>query len=228
TAPAKVTVLPSMNLDGWSNIITGLGRQLYDKAASAVVSFYAMQEMDAENLYAADDNAAKIVDKLPEEAVRKWITLEVGDADLAATIEDYVDQKNIPAHVEHAWKWGRLYGGAAILINVDDGMEMRKPLNLRSIRKVLGFTVLSRWELVPQRRDTDIASPTFGEPLTYTLTPRRGTGMRSAFHEEIHRSRLVIFDGVPLPMRLEQHNHGWGDSVLTRPKDAIRNYAASH
>lgn len=221
-------MIPSFSLDGWSNVITGFGRQAFDKLANSVATYIQMPEAEVEDLYAVDDNAAKIVDKLPEEALRKWISLEVGDSELASGIDTYLDKMNVPAQLEKAWKWARLYGGAAILINVDDGKELRERLEPKAIRKIRSFTVMSRHELHARRWDTDIESESFGLPLTYNICPRRGTGARSAMNEDVHRSRLIIFDGAPLPLRLEQQNLGWGDSVLTRAKSAVRGYAAAH
>ena len=66
--PSMVKHLARVTQDGWHNIVTGLGSFRRDKRMSSRPEFNIMTETEAEQIYASDDVAAKIVDALPEEA----------------------------------------------------------------------------------------------------------------------------------------------------------------
>ena len=57
--------------DGWSNIITGMGKRAKDARTHQDITWYRMTEYDIENLYAGDAMAAKIADMPIEEALQK-------------------------------------------------------------------------------------------------------------------------------------------------------------
>ena len=79
---------------------------------------------------------------------------------------------------------------------------------------------LSRYEIVSGPLCRDPTSPYFGEPEYYTLAASTAGGV------QIHPSRVVPLVGLE---RLETSRavDCWGDSVLQRIYDAVRNTAAS-
>jgi phage-related protein (TIGR01555 family) len=68
--------------------------------------------------------------------------------------------------------------------------------------------------------DRDPASPTFGEPLYYTLASLNGGAVN------IHPSRVLRFIGAER-LELNFNVDGWGDSVLMAMYDAIHHAALS-
>jgi phage-related protein (TIGR01555 family) len=215
-------------MDGWFNVITGLGTLQKDKRLGAEVEYSGLKEKEVEQLYAADDVAASLVDILPEDAVREWIKFEF-DTELGKAIEDYLDDLKLSENLEVGWKWGRLYGGSAILINIDDSQDLSLPLDLNRIRQIFSFVPLTRYELKPVKIEDDLTSHNFGKPILYEFNSRRnvisGKGSKNRL---IHHTRLIRFDGVQLPLGLHIANQHWGDSVLTRTYNAIRNYNTSN
>lgn len=220
-------------VDGWVNILTGLGDSLRDKRLAAEAQFQPLTETEAEALYGSDDVAAAIVDTLPDEALRTWLTFHAdengdgtddGDSTIDAAVKDKLEGLNARECFKQAWTWSRLYGGAAVLLNLDDSLDLEAPLVVSAIRDVNSLTVLSRWELMTSTIDLDLnlRSPRYGQPIYYRFAPRRGGANGSGLR--IHHSRILRFDGVPLPVRLFSQNHYWGDSVLNRAQNAIRNY----
>lgn len=223
---SMVQAAKHITTDGWSNILTGVGMAGMDKAQAAYLTYATMTELEAETLYSADDVAATIVDTLPDEACRQWLTVTSDVDGLGADLDKAMDAIKAPSALNRAWKWGRLYGGAAALINVDDSKDLGLPLDLNQVRELKSFIVLTRWELQAGTIDTDIFSTRYGMPLTYRLSPKAGN--TTDVGQEIHHSRLIPFLGVELPMRQQQQNQYWGDSVLNRPRAAIRNYQTSN
>jgi phage-related protein (TIGR01555 family) len=92
---------------------------------------------------------------------------------------------------------------------------------------VKGLLVLDRTELSVSKYDYDPSSPSFGQPLTYMLSPRGAIATDSGNVQpgmEVHRSHLLFFRGQRLPKYLQHAEDGWGDSVLQASWDRIRNF----
>lgn len=214
-------------LDGWLNLITGLGARGKDKRVSAKVHWMRHDDLFFEHLYAADGMAARIVDLLPEEAMRKgWSYTGVEKAKSDAIINrlNDLDSKN---KIREAWKQARQYGGSAIVYFSKGTVGMEEPM--RPNEEVVALQVLNRFELQadPTSIDMNPLSPTFRLPTLYRLTLIQGGGTDLNMLA-IHVSRLELFHGAKLPRRLFIENGYWHDSVLTRPFNAIRNYQTSN
>jgi phage-related protein (TIGR01555 family) len=234
-ALAKVTI------DGWLNILTGLGTRSKDKRLSSQIDFDIMSETECEQLYGASDVASTIVDTLPEEALREWLTVQFGDdkggaaeddetgAAGAKSVEDKLHDLGAQSKFEEVWRFARMYGGSGILLGLDDSKQLEEPVDPLQVRSVNSMTVLSRFELVIGDMtdiDLDMQSPRYGQPLYYRFHPRRGGAQGAGLR--IHHSRILRFDGAKLPIKLFISNRYWGDSVLNRTRNAIRNYETSH
>lgn len=211
--------------DGWANLLTGLGVSGKDKRLSLEAYWERMDQSTAEDTYAGDDVFAKIVDMLPEEAVREWIKISGIDGVTERKLLEGCEAFEIKERLCWAWKLSRIYGGAALLMVVDDGKDLSEPLDIKSVRSLKSLVPFNRWELVAAQFDTDFTSMTFGEPTVYRLTPQTTTDANLA---EIHASRLLKFDGVQLPRRLYVRNNYWGDSILSRVQNALKNFNSEH
>lgn len=213
-------------VDGWFNVLTGLGRKDRDKRMSAAIEWVPLQEKEVEYLYAGDDMAAKIVDLLPNEAMRGGFKIigyetEANDALDTACAEIGLKQNSL-----QSWIWARIYGGSGMLLITDDLTKLAEPLPQNAV--VRGLRPIQRWELVPEYEsvEKDIRSPNFGMPTFYQFYPRMVNG--KVIGERIHFTRLVRFDGEELPGSLKRENNYWGDSVLSKLQNAIRNYQTEH
>jgi phage-related protein (TIGR01555 family) len=109
--------------------------------------------------------------------------------------------------------WGRLYGGGALYLGLDDGRMPWEPVDLAALRRVLWVTDVDRRDLYPLSWDSDPLSAHFGLPLTYRLTRMGGTATESV---TVHASRIVRFEGSTPTRRRRLVLQGWGDSVLQR------------
>lgn len=212
--------------DGWMNVVTGLGVLGRDKRKSSTVSYQPMIEQDADDLYSADDIAAKIVDLLPEEAFRegfKIIGLE--SEDKSELLMEQLKKTGAIEALQKGWQQARLYGGSGVFMVTQNLTQLGKPFTIGE--KISAYTVLTRWELFPdfQSIQSDLRKPNFGMPMAYRFQPRM---MSTNTSEMIHASRLIRFDGVDLPQRQKIQNQYWGDSILNRLEDCIRNYSTSH
>ena len=206
-------------LDGWGNVITGLGVTGRDRRMSAAISRSSLDDETLETLYQADDMAAKIVDLLPREMLRQGYTLEIeGDEDkeLAKVALDRLAVLGVNKKIRECFELARLYGGAAILKGVTANGAPGTPSSIRS------FTVLDKTILQPDTSSiiNDLRDPNFGMPAIYTISSSNA----KQNNKKVHRSRLVLIQGVNLPLRLLQQNHYWGQSVLLRVYTSLLNF----
>lgn len=212
-------------LDGWFNLFTGLGTARRDKRMAMQIEWRPLGEQDCEALHAQDDMAAKIVDHIPNEGTREWIEIKKLDEAQLKAICDKIDKLDMVNKLRLAWSWARLYGGSGIFIDAKDGLlDLSKPLSIDTIKTVASLTVLSRYELVGQELESDLSSPNFGLPKYYSLNNRFGAGGI----QRIHHTRIIRFEGVTLARNNFVKNAYWGDSVLTRVLNSIRNFNATN
>jgi len=230
------------NLDGLENIITGLGIEGRDKRVVTTFTHYPLTETEVDDLYSASPMARKIVDKLPEEALRRGIEFTGIEPDDAQDMQDYIYGLKVLENLKLGLQWGRKYGGAMGMFCVEDGLTPDQPLDLTRIRSLKSILVLSRWELYAQSTDriNNHKDPDYGWPRYYTLLNRRGM-MAPTYDKKgrlpkdvldngvkIHYSRLVRFDGVDVGPRKRSLNGYWNDSILTGMEDALKDYSSSH
>lgn len=221
---------PQIKKDGWSNILTNLGIANKDKRTGARVdvSFLSQQELDA--FYQSDDVAARIVDRLPEEMTREGFKVFSEDfEDLTEQVQVIFENFDLDKKIEKALKLSRLYGGAGIIFGVKDSLFPSEPINFNSISSIDYITVLDRFRLISTNSfqiDSDVSSKNFGKPLYYKIQ-NYGPEINSV-NERIHYSRIVRFEGVDVPWQYAAQVDYWGDSVLSRLFNVIRNYQNAH
>jgi len=224
---SKVISKARATFDGWKNILTGLGIAGKDKRVAGVAHYERMLKNEAEETYAADDIAQKIVDMLPEEMVREGFNIKYDGnnfPNLETDIINIIDELEIMPKLEEGIRWGRLYGGSGTIIGIQDGAEPFEPVNLDNIERITFLNNLDRWELHRLNIQNDPTLPKFGMPDSYRIQPTLGGNTI----ENVHCSRILRWDGAKLPRRLFIQNDYWNESVLTRPLNAISNVNQSY
>lgn len=228
--------------DTLRNLVTGLGT-IKDPTHASEFHLHVLSREQLENAYRGDWIARKIVDAPPEDCTREWRQWQATNAQIEA-IEDTEKTHGLQQKVKRAMIRGRLYGGGALVVGVDDGNRPDEPVDLEKVGKdSLKFVVvLNRHELNAGPRIYDVESPWYTRPEYYTVatpmfgfgrdTPRNtpplesGSGSltsRYAGIVRIHPSRVVEFSGNELPdWRLEPMGGGWGDSVLQTAFDTLK------
>ena len=159
--------------------ITGFGSSRDKRETHGYIRKNRIQDESLETLYLQNDMAARIVETLPKETLRAGYRVNVSAEDELEAIETgnaIVERlRNLGANEDlvEAMIWGRLFGGGAIYILVDDGVESQEePLELDRIRSIVGFQVLDRRELMPLTLVADPMDARFGQPEVYQLQPQ--------------------------------------------------------
>lgn len=209
-------------LDGLINVIAGLGTSR-DKRTG---SFYCRTPMDRfalDETYTASGLAGRIVDLPVGDMMRVgWTRTWDGydkDQNSVKAVERAEKYFQVKPSLFEAATWGRLYGGATILM-ILRGENLMTPLNLATVRRgsLQNLQVLDRWRIYPSGKiDKDLNSPNFGKPLTFRIAESS---------VEVHWSRVVVFGGRLTPYFVKNHglNQGWDDSVLQRVIDTVKNF----
>lgn len=213
-----------LKMDGWKNILTGLGLTSRDKRVNSYLEWEGTNQRDVESHYAMSDIAEKIVDYLVEDAFKKEVRF-VNDEDsdeFNEEIHDYLAKFDFFPKFIRGGKYGRLYGGGFLVFGAQDAKLPNDELNKEGIRTIDYLTTLHRYDLHPTGVDTDLTSPFFRTPKSYTL---QGISVdQGQYGGEIHPSRMVRFNGAFLPELLYRSNNYYHDSVLTKVMDKIRDY----
>lgn len=205
--------------DAWQNALTGLGTALRDKLQSTTFRAEAnLSDEMVENLYHQEDMAARIVEALPEGALRRGYSLVVeGEeaSDIPSDLFEYEKRLGFRKALKDAAIWGRCFGGAAIYLGIDDGqLSEEEPVNEDAIRSLDFALVLTKRELTPNSYYETADEGKLGMPETYRLSTI--DGRQADGSDVIHETRLLRFDGARTSTRRRRRNNGWSDSVLQK------------
>jgi len=201
-------------LDGWFNLMSGVGASNGRAQMSFTVNASEYLGLaDCEVLYNFDGVAARVVDSVPTHALRQGFTVSTGEASVETATLDALKSLAAVPMLARAWTWGRLYGGGALLMGVDDGQSPDQPVDEDRIRAVRWLVDLDRRDCYPLTYDRDPDSARFGMPLLYSVTRMGGAASQVM---TAHHSRLLRFEGVTPTRRRRLALQGWGDSVLQR------------
>lgn len=209
------TIRAALVMDALYNAMTGMGTTTHDPMRHMQVRDRA--ELDATQLdilYTTHPLARRIVDLVVDDEFRKPFTVEkIGDdEDQGRALSDELARLQVVNRCSEARKWARLYGGGAILVRVvGDADQLDKPLDPRRLRRIDALTVIDRHDLRPSM-DWYTRG---GEPRFYGWTPTRGG------EHWVHASRIIRFEGLPVPNRERVKRDSWGQSVVDLVWDEI-------
>ncbi len=195
--------------DGWTSSLLGFGTSRDRMKSFSFSANYRPSDPELEELYTSNPIAAKIVDTLADDATREAIEIK-GDQEQADWYYQELDRLNANRAFNQAIKWARLYGGAAILIDIE-GQDPSEPVDLSSSARVARLVVI-------EKSDLSVEYVEKYKPVEYYLFG----GVR------IHASRLLVLTGPIATETARQKNAGFGDSELFRAWDALLNYDMVH
>jgi phage-related protein (TIGR01555 family) len=209
--------------DGLQNVLIGMGtgrdKGQYTKTTATV--FLAQEEL--ENLY-GEWLPRRIVDIYADQATRKGFKVLFGGDGVRAEevqgIEQTIEDLYILEHLNLAAKNARLYGGACLLLFIDDGRPAYMPVDKRNIRRIEEIECLDRWQIAPVINEENLYD--YSKATYYQIIS--GDLINEPTLTYIHKDRILRFDGDWLPYRIRQRNYGWGMSSLQTVYDSFRHY----
>jgi phage-related protein (TIGR01555 family) len=212
-----------LRADGLQNVLIGMGtgrdKSQYTKTTATV--FLAQEEL--ENLY-GEWLPRRIIDIYADQATRKGFKVLFGGEGVRAEevqgIEQVIEDLYILEHLNLAAKNSRLYGGACLLLFIDDGRPAHMPVDKRNIRRIEDIECLDRWQIAPVINEENLYD--YSKATYYQIIS--GDLINQPQLTYIHRDRILRFDGDWLPYRIRQRNYGWGMSSLQTVYDSFKHY----
>lgn len=211
------------------NTLTGLGVGKKDKTTATKVRFNTLlTEAELESLYTSGI-PRRYVDAIGDEILRHVPTIALGgdatsdSADMVAAFDQYLQTTQFHFALAEVIKLQRLYGGAGLVLLIDDGGQPDEPVEPKRIRAIRGYIPLSRHELIPE----DVSITDYSRPSHYRITtsqritPEQNSGYVNL---RVHHTRVARFDGLYLPWNLRSRNTGWGQSVLQLIWESFKRY----
>lgn len=199
--------------DGWANLILSMNGK---KDKSAGFDYQTNKELsfdDQDLIYNGDAIAARICDLPAQDMTRQGIDINHKDADVF--YEEY-ENLNLWSVIEDALRYDAVYGGSAIIMDIDDGEEdWAIPVNFNKIKGINDIFAVDRHYL------SALNNNVIKRPELFTIT-----GLDT--QQQIHVSRLLLFTGIDTGLRNRQAKNGFGQSRIDRVIQAIRNYSIGH
>ncbi len=209
--------------DGFINAVIGHGLRSRDPLAnSRYTAAPILTDQQLAEMYYGNALVRRIIDLPAEEAVKNWIKVDDDDTDERAL--QMLDDLNAEEEFANALRWSRLFGGAAILPVIADGGRFEDPLNETSIEEVVELKVYDKREVIFESLlfNDDPMNVDYGKPEYYQINPINGTPFYA------HKSRVLIFDGDPLPSRERALRNYWGLPTMQGLYDAVCNNDDAH
>ena len=219
-------------LDGFYSTTTGAGISGTDKFAS--YNFSANDDLTKEvleGLYRDSDIAAKVVEQVTKDALRNGYSLESGDfsdGEAADIVEEVETRLKLTNETKQSRIYSRLFGGGGVLIGADDG-KMSSPRNdgkpIRFLRAV------SSCDLTAAAWHADVAAQNFASVAIYDYRLPSFSGETNALPIdaiEVDGTYVEEFYGILTTEDKFRELDGWGDSVLRRVYEPLKQFEASY
>lgn len=216
--------------DGYTNLLNKYGTTQDNSTAYQYNQEIITNDMELIRLYEGNGLFTKIIDRPSEEAVKHGFDIDFGDEDIAEYVDDRMDELDFESKFATAEKWARLYGGAIIVMLVDDGRGLEEPLDWTNVRTIEELRVFERAIVQPDYTsmynfhflDTLDSNRPFAEPEFYQIFSIYG-------YFVVHRSRCLVFRNGRLPEQTTNAIYRyWGIPEYVKIKRALRECITSH
>lgn len=170
-------------------------------------------------LYVEHGIVQTLVDQPVDDAFRTGFEIKSGELE-ANDVEQiliYMERHRILETIMQGIKWGRLYGGGAVMVITDQ--DPKRPLNLSRINEntPIEFRAVDMWELYNTQQNTQD-----------NIEPDSFLGANTEFYNYygfvLHHSRVFKITGKQAPSFLRPRLRGWGMSEVERLVRSINQY----
>lgn len=217
--PAKTIV----HTDGYGNAFSGTGSRADRSMYTRINAPAYIDQNTAAALYMGDGLARRIVDLPATEMTRAGVSFKELDEKLEDQVLAAFDNLDVMHHFADALRWADVFGGAIIVMGINDGGQLDQPLNENGIKSVEFLRVYDRWQTSVNRRYADPMNPGYGKVELYQISPHTGGAPYL-----VHESRILRMDGDTIPDLQRQQNDGWGASTYQSCKEALERVGSSH
>lgn len=218
--------------DGYVNLLNKYGTKQDNSEAYKFEREPVIPDMQLTGLYEGSGLFSKIIDTPAEEALKHGFDLNLKSNEMNAFVDEVLDDLEWDEKATTAIKWARLYGGALIVMLIDDGRGLEEPVDWEHIRSIDELRVYERSIVQP-----DYASlyqqdyggkgignrvSKFGQPEYYYVSSIYGSF-------KVHESRCLVFRNGVLPEQTSNATYlFWGMPEYVRIRRALRETVTAH
>lgn len=216
--------------DGYRNLLNKYGTNFDSSIAYVYEKDEAIPDWELTDQYESNGLFAKIIDAPAEEAVKRGYDFKLNDPGMQDFVEKELDRLDWEEIAATAIKWSRLYGGALIVMIVDDGRYLEDPLDWEEVKELEELMLYERAIVEPEYtslytynpEDTKKYGSRFQTPEFYTVNSQFG-------RFRVHASRCLIFRNGKLPESSMQLNYRFfGIPEMLRLQHALRSAITDH
>lgn len=190
-----------VNYDGrYMNMLNKYNTQKDSSTAYTYTSDGPVSDIELTEQYIENGLFTTIIDTPAEEAVKHGYDFKLNDPEVEDFISDELDRLDWEETAATAIKWSRLYGGAIIVMVVDDGCSLDEPLDWDAVEEVEELLVYERAVVDPDQDSLYSYNPEkvrkrgsrFQDPEYYWVNSRYG-------RFRVHESRCLVFRNSRMP-----------------------------
>lgn len=184
--------------DGYKNLLNKYGTEDDVSEHYRFESSDPVTDIELTINYEENGLFSKIIDIPSDDAVSSGFSYGLSDMDMEKYINDSLDELDFEEKASTAIKWSRLYGGALMVMVIDDGKELTDPVDWDNIRGIDELLVFERPLVTPDytsiyQTKVGEKKSKFGMPEFYDISPTYGATFR------VHESRCLLFKNGILP-----------------------------
>ena len=181
-----------------------------------------LTEQERLNFYRESDLAEKLVAEIPTKSIRKWLKIESENDEKSQWIASELKRLNAKEVLLNACIGANYSGGNLILLGTNAGeVDYRQPLENQDILELSWLANINAKQVKKVVISTELG-PEFNRPKAWQVALNEQDDPL-----EIHKSRVLVFQGGTLPPGLEQEANYLGDSLLDRRYAKIMHYEVS-
>ena len=226
------TAVRPMREDGYVNLLNKYGTTHDNSESYGFEREPLIPDMQLTSLYEGNGLFTKIIDAPAEEALKHGFDLNLKSDELDAFVEEALDDLEWEEKAATAIKWARLYGGAIIVMLIDDGRGLEEPVDWKNVRSIDELRVYERAIVQPDYTSLYMQDyggkgvgnrvSKFGQPEFYYVSSIYGSF-------QVHESRCLVFRNGVLPEQTTDSTYlFWGMPEYVRIRRALRETITSH
>lgn len=214
--------------DGYMNFLNRYGTARDNAQAWGYAAEESTLDTQLMSMYEGNGLFAKIIDRPAEEALKHGLDLQI-DEELKKKVGKKLDRLDWEEKATEALAWCRLFGGAVMVMLVDDGRGLEEPLDMHAVREIEELLVFDRSIVQPDTMGMyggygmqDPGRLSYRDPQWFQVSSMQGTF-------RVHASRCLVFRNGRLPERTNNPMYlYWGMPEYARMKTELREVSTSH
>lgn len=218
--------------DGYVNLLNKYGTSQDNSEAYQFEREPIIPDMQLTGLYEGNGLFSKIIDTPAEEALKHGFDLNLKNDEVNTFVEEALDELEWEEKAATAIKWARLYGGALIVMLINDDGGLEQPVNWQNVKSIDELRVYERAIVQPDysslyRQDYGGKGEgnrvsKFGQPEFYYVSSVYGSF-------RVHESRCLVFRNGVLPEQTSNSIYRfWGMPEYVRIRRALRETVTAH